>query len=698
MGPAPVGRGTGAPPLRLLVDARWVDVERADGITRYTHGLVGALSQRADVEVTLLTSADGQRRGFEHLPHLAWNHPTSPAEPATGLRLRRHRFDAVFCPHFLFGGWGLGAPRILSVLDLIPYHHPMAGRLRWRLFFSNRRFLRLLLRQAAGVATLNASIHDELRSDTDRPLGVVAGAPSVLPDPSPDAAPPGGRLVYMGRYDEYKDVETLIAGLAHLPDHELVLLGSMRPERRASLEAAVPAGARVTFRGPVTDQEYADALAGATALVTASREEGFGLPVVESMAAGTPVACADTPVFREVAGEAAAFFPIGDAAGLAAAVRRLEEAGPRAEAIARGRERAASFTWAASADALVRFVLACAPHLAHGAADSRDAAGPWSTLRPMRRGLQLHERNFGPAELLAREVVKGVINHRGERGQIVRARSFDALRRLTPYASVVDGDLCYLVNTRDRIVSRATYAARGFDLGVMQDAIAACEAEGFPQAGKAFVDIGANIGVTTMPALRRFGFTRAVSFEPAPDNLRLLRANLALNDLTDQVDLFPIALGSEAGTASLGLSPTNPGDHRIRDHDEGREVVEVPVEAFDDLVADGRVDLGDVGMVWMDVQGYEARVLAGASSILDAGLPLVTEYWPEQLTRIGDLADYKAAVLGAFGRVLDLRTGQWHEGPAMERFLDSYAEKVWLTDLLFLPARTSAPSSPRPIG
>ena len=95
-------------------------------------------------------------------------------------------------------------------------------------------------------------------------------------------------------------------------------------------------------------------LRGATALVTASRDEGFGIPLVEAMGLGTPVVASDIPVFREVGGDAVRY--VG-----ARRRRRLRARGPRAGRPGRvgsarsaaSRERAAHYSWEASARVLL---------------------------------------------------------------------------------------------------------------------------------------------------------------------------------------------------------------------------------------------------------------------------------------------------------------------------------------------------------
>jgi glycosyltransferase involved in cell wall biosynthesis len=106
----------------------------------------------------------------------------------------------------------------------------------------------------------------------------------------------------------------------------------------------------VRVLGRLPDPDLAVVLARATALVMPSRAEGFGLPVLEAMAHGTPVVTSDVPALREVAGDAALAVPAGDAAALATALARLAgDAGLRQRLGAAGRRRASAQTWDAAA-------------------------------------------------------------------------------------------------------------------------------------------------------------------------------------------------------------------------------------------------------------------------------------------------------------------------------------------------------------
>jgi glycosyltransferase involved in cell wall biosynthesis len=106
--------------------------------------------------------------------------------------------------------------------------------------------------------------------------------------------------------------------------------------------------------GLVDDATLAALYRDALALCFPSRAEGFGLPVLEAMAAGCPVVASDLPVLREIVGDDGILVPAGDAIALSQALRELlGDDGTRAELARAGPRRAAAFSWASTAEATV---------------------------------------------------------------------------------------------------------------------------------------------------------------------------------------------------------------------------------------------------------------------------------------------------------------------------------------------------------
>ncbi|WP_127793443.1 glycosyltransferase family 1 protein [Agromyces sp. LHK192] len=346
--------------MKIVVDCRYTRIGQHDGISRFTAGIVGELAKLHPV--TMLIS---DRRQLDLLPDLPWQlvtGPTSVREPFVARQVRKLRPDLVFSPMQTMGSAGRDYALLLTLHDLIYYENrtpprdlPAFVRVLWRLYHLAWWPQRVLLNRADAVVTVSETTAGLIRRRrlTKRTLEVIPNAADELPVPAlPRPRPTTKRLVYMGSYMPYKNVDTLVRAVEFLPDHELHLLSRISRAEHDRLAALAPA-ARLVFHGGVTDAEYADLLAGATALVHGSRAEGFGIPLVESMRVGTPVVVSDIPIFREIGGDAAIYFDPDQPRALVEALRDLEAEGEWERRSAASLEQASRFTWATSAERLL---------------------------------------------------------------------------------------------------------------------------------------------------------------------------------------------------------------------------------------------------------------------------------------------------------------------------------------------------------
>lgn len=211
------------------------------------------------------------------------------------------------------------------------------------------------------------------------------------------------------------------------------------------------------------------------------------------------------------------------------------------------------------------------------------------------------------------------------------------------------------------------------ELGTWSPALVALIADLLGSAGGTFIDVGANLGLVTIPVAARTG-ARCIAFEPEPRNLRWLEGNIARHGSTERIELHGCALDAHEGALELVLSSDNSGDHRLI---EGRDLnhvapgasVRVRAQRLDDVLR-GRT-LARPCVMKVDTQGAEARVLRGARESLPQIDALIVEYYPYGLCRTGDSAEALQALLTehfAFGTVLDQAGARPRLAPIAELF------------------------------
>jgi len=257
-----------------------------------------------------------------------------------------------------------GAPTVLTVYDLIPLLFPEQSSRRARL--AARWANRLALRAARRVL----AISEATRADYIRRLGVPPARIVTIPLAAELAAQgcqlsekvgipaPPPYALYLGSNKPHKNLARLVEawGIAarHLPitDCKLLIAGAWDARYPEARQRAAELGLadKVIFLGPVAEADLPTLYAGAMLFVFPSLYEGFGLPVLEAMACGTPVICSNVSSLPEVAGDAAIQVDPLDVDALATAIGRvLGDAALRDEMRQRGSAQAARFSWAQTA-------------------------------------------------------------------------------------------------------------------------------------------------------------------------------------------------------------------------------------------------------------------------------------------------------------------------------------------------------------
>ncbi|MFZ1360901.1 MAG: glycosyltransferase family 1 protein [Candidatus Saccharimonadales bacterium] len=350
--------------MKLFFDARYIRTDLHDGISRYSTELGNALARLTPV--TFIICDPAQRAVLPKNTNTILIHaPTSAREPLTARTLNRYHPDVVVSPMQTIGSLGRHFKLIVTLHDMIYYRHRtppralnQAVRLGWRAYHMTYIPQRITLNRADMVATVSQTSKSDFESVnlTKRPIVVIPNAPQNLRqflDRDVAYKKPPNNLVYMGSFMRYKNVEALIAGMEYLPGRTLHLLSRISTKRRAELQKCIPKEANVVFHGGVSDEEYAQILGDNAALVSASRDEGYGLPLAEALALGVPAVVSDLAIHHEVAGEGALYFGANKPREFADRVLQLDDKKIANQLVKQGQRHIAQYRWDTSAEILL---------------------------------------------------------------------------------------------------------------------------------------------------------------------------------------------------------------------------------------------------------------------------------------------------------------------------------------------------------
>lgn len=346
---------------RIFIDATGI-VEYPTGLGNYCEFLLASLlgDDRYDYTVlhqsALPPSHPLLSAGLAHIEFLTADMPViGPRRERTmyGLRQAINRSDLFHCLSSYLPAFGLDIPSVVTVHDLKYLFFPS--------FFGNRMktlYYGWIVRRGIGQAKRIISISEATKRDLEK-LGVPAGkidviyeAPTIDTDERGTGVPVqlGGKpyFLFVGVNRPHKNVANLITAFevltGRLKDRGPLLVlagGGFDPLRRR-----FGSNERLVFLGPVGGKALPILYRGSIALVYPSLYEGFGLPILEAMALGTPVITSNCSAMPEVAGDAALLVDPRDPRSIAEAMITLVENEPEREHLASlGLRRAAGFSW-----------------------------------------------------------------------------------------------------------------------------------------------------------------------------------------------------------------------------------------------------------------------------------------------------------------------------------------------------------------
>lgn len=368
--------------MRIGIDARFFG-SLGKGLGRYTSELIRELEEvDKDNEYVIFLRKENWdeyspknpnfRKILAEFPWYSWKE-----QLVYPFWLRKQKLDLMHFPHFnvplLYR-----KPFVVTIHDLILLHFPTPrattlGPLRFRIKYLAYKFvIKSALKRAKAILTVSKFTQGEILTTfpftKDKPVVVAYNAcGSEFSGPSKEnaggriTAPPSVRqpcMMYVGNAYPHKNLERLIRAFAEFrrtyrKDFRLVLVGAMDYfySRLRDEAAERSLDENVLFFGHATDTELASLYDNAEFYIFPSEYEGFGIPPLEAMCRGIPVASSNASCLPEILGDSALYFDPTDIEDMVKAMQRMAEDSQLRERLKeKGRERSGRYDWRVSAE------------------------------------------------------------------------------------------------------------------------------------------------------------------------------------------------------------------------------------------------------------------------------------------------------------------------------------------------------------
>ncbi|MDI6740862.1 MAG: glycosyltransferase family 1 protein [Candidatus Edwardsbacteria bacterium] len=294
------------------------------------------------------------------LPWLNWTLPNA---------VRRDRIDVMYFP-VNECWWRPVRPTVATLLDVAPYADLKDMYPGWKDRLQAAVKRATIVTAAARVVTISHYSARSIRRWQPRLANRIAvvqcGLSSAFSAPVAVEKAREPSILFVGGFDRRKNIERLVSAFEMLVRQgrpERLVLAGKRGEPGAlyyDIDAIVNENScrdRIVVLEPRRDDDLVDLYRTAAVLVLPSLVEGFGLPVLEAMACGCPVACSRAAALPEVGGDAAVYFDPLDTADIASTIGRLLADGRlRSRLVRQGRRRAVTFSWNRAGDEVYRLL------------------------------------------------------------------------------------------------------------------------------------------------------------------------------------------------------------------------------------------------------------------------------------------------------------------------------------------------------
>ena len=204
----------------------------------------------------------------------------------------------------------------------------------------------------------------------------------------------------------------------------------------------------------------------------------------------------------------------------------------------------------------------------------------------------------------------------------------------------------YTIDSKDSGIGLYLFCFGEYESDLTQCVLEVLKANGRLNANSTLLDIGANIGTTSITILLANALSKAIAVEPVPANFELLQQNVQNNQLTQRIRIKQLAISDQAGTVTMELNDSLHGDHRVRManaathpqdffQESSRPTVAVQSIPLDQLLSQESIAPSEIGLVWMDVQGHEGHVIKSGHQLFAQKPPTLIELWKYGIERSG---------------------------------------------------------------
>ncbi|TXI07552.1 MAG: FkbM family methyltransferase [Rhizobium sp.] len=200
-------------------------------------------------------------------------------------------------------------------------------------------------------------------------------------------------------------------------------------------------------------------------------------------------------------------------------------------------------------------------------------------------------------------------------------------------------------------IGRKVFRKGHFERDHVDRLLSVLRERGLLRRGSVLLELGGNIGTQTCYFALAGAHDRIVSVEPDPRNFRLLSINVADNGLQDRITTVNCAAGDRAGELDFYLNHKNHGKSSALRQSPADEKIAVPVLPVPDILLQAGVDPADVGLIWMDIEGYEPVACRSMGTLMDRKVPLYMEFTPAFYGKV-QAGDFIALLAGHYSECL----------------------------------------------